>query len=743
MRNQEQNILTKDIVLVGGGHTHVLWVMKFAMNPLKNVQVTLISEDYRSFYSGMIPSFIAGVDQKDNLSIDLYQLCVASGVRFICAKVTCINPLSKTVKLEGDRPDVKGDILSINIGSVPRVPKEFSSLANVCAVKPIKSFVSYLDRWVLDHALQSTRKIAIVGGGLAGIELAFSLRCRLAELYRSNEIQKNQVDTICIYDHSKTWGKQFSFALKKTILKELSHKGISLLEHKSITLEEAKALDLVILAQSVSAPAWLDDCLLPRDQNGFISVDSHLQVEGLNGVFAVGDIATMRGLNLPRSGVTAVRQAEPLWWNIKNYIEGKRLRPYRGQKRQLKLVWTDKNRAIAEKWGMAFSGAFPYKLKNSIDRKFIKKFDLFNNKTLFERLGDFCRKKDRDTDASYKEIRCLGCGSKSGDEVLKQMLGLQDQKSCSYEDAAIIWERKVSEKSTQVLVQSIDHMPALLTDSWVFGRILVNHCFNDIYAMGAQPQNGLANVVLPYALNSVAARIGKQLLAGIQYQMNRVLDVSLIGGHTSEGALLAASIVANGIVEKSAMLKKSGLKVGDALILTKPIGTGLIFAASMEGKAKCEWIAEATSGMLQSHVSVLSLMQKHQVHAATDVSGFGLLGHLWEMCSASQLSVDLQINAVPLYEGVAACLEQGVESSLYQENSRYQAYVSGIEGTRIDAGSLLPALSDPQTSGPLLFSIAPENSEAMLADLRQKGFGHAAVIGEVTELGNDAVRLCF
>jgi len=209
----------------------------------------------------------------------------------------------------------------------------------------------------------------------------------------------------------------------------------------------------------------------------------------------------------------------------------------------------------------------------------------------------------------------------------------------------------------------------------------------------------------------------------------READCALVGGHTSEGAELALGFAVNGLVARESALHKAGLRPGDALVLTKPIGTGTLLAADMRGKAKARWVFGAIAHMCRSNPEASAVLARQGARAATDVTGFGLLGHLVEMVRASDVDVGLALDRIPVLDGARETIAQGVFSSLQPQNVRLRRAIRDLEA--VAAHPDYPLLFDPQTAGGLLAAVPAARAESCVAELRRAGYPHAAVIGFV------------
>jgi selenide,water dikinase len=332
-------------------------------------------------------------------------------------------------------------------------------------------------------------------------------------------------------------------------------------------------------------------------------------------------------------------------------------------------------------------------------------------------------------------MRCGGCGAKVGSKILQRILQrLPDTshpdvllKPNQADDAALL-----QVPAGHILVQSVDYFRAFLDDPYTFGAIAANHALGDLYAMGATPQSALAIATVPYARETVVEQTLYELMAGAT-DVIQASGAALAGGHTSEGAELAFGLTVNGTVLKQQHLQKGGLQPGDKLILNKPLGTGTLLAADMRGQAKGRWIEQAIQHMLHSNQKAAQIMQHHQAHACTDITGFGLLGHLNEMVQASQHSVQLQLAALPIMDGVIETLAAGIVSSLQPANLRLRHVISNLTD-EIANKALYPILFDPQTAGGLLAAIPATQADACLHTLHQQGYPNTCIVGQVTSL---------
>ena len=326
-------------------------------------------------------------------------------------------------------------------------------------------------------------------------------------------------------------------------------------------------------------------------------------------------------------------------------------------------------------------------------------------------------------------MRCLGCGGKIGSKMLSSILDELDVPKHpdviigldQPDDAAI-----VRTQNNQVTVTT-DFFASPLDDPYLSGRIAVLNSVSDCFVMGAQPTGALAMVQLPLGHPRAQRQVMRELMAGAVEELNRAGAV-IVGGHSIEGPRLIAGFTVLGN-QLSDPKTKGMLKPGDQLILTKPIGSGVLLAALMQGKLPAKDFQPMIESMLKSNQVALKLIEKFGILAMTDVTGFGLAGHAAEMLKASQCSATIRMNDVPRLQGCQELIEAGIESTLAPEN-RFAAEKVKLNVTE---SSRYASLYDPQTCGGLLLGISSEAVTEALDFLTSQGFENSAVIGEVTQ----------
>ncbi len=721
---------TQDLLLVGGGHSHALALRMLGMRPIPGVRVTVVSDVSHAPYSGMLPGHVAGFYTWEEMHIDLRRLCAFAGAAFVLGRVEGLDVEGRAVHVAG-RPPMRANVISLNVGGAPDLSRVPGAAAFAIPAKPVPVLLAGWER-IQAAATEGGNgcRIVIVGGGAGGVELALNMGHVLGR--RAAITLLHQGDRLLAGHNGRV----------RTILSNLlAERGVTVRTNTHVAEVMAEGVrtaagdfvegNFVIWVTQVAAPSWIAKSGLATAENGFARVTSTLQAIGHPWIFAVGDVATIEGQERPKSGVFAVRMALPLVTNLRSWFSGWLFQNYQPQRQFLSLVGTGDGQAVASRRFLAGRSRSFWKLKDWIDRRFMEKFEDLPAMDLPP--TDLLKEKGVEETG---RMRCLGCAAKvAGTTLTGVMARLREEHGAAWaasllvgldapDDAAVF-----SVPSGRVLVQTVDYMPALVSDPYLFGRIATIHSLSDLFAMGAEPHSALAAALVPFGSEEVTAETLYQLLSGVLRELGAAGAV-LAGGHSAEGSVLGLALTCNGLADPQRLLRKSGLQTGQALLLTKPLGTGVLFAAHMRLKAKSLWIDAAIESMLLSNRAAAAILLEHGATGCTDVTGFGLAGHLLEMLRAAGLGAEIDVDAIPALPGALECLRGGVASSLAPANRSAAAEISGS----IDHRNF-ELLFDPQTSGGLLAGVPEERVEGCLEALRGAGYGGAGRVGRVTGRG--------
>ncbi|MEO0413954.1 MAG: selenide, water dikinase SelD, partial [Verrucomicrobiota bacterium] len=640
-----------------------------------------------------------------------------------------------------DRPPVKFDVLSINTGSTPFVDAVPGAREHSIPVKPIDNF---LEKWQAIQEAQRTADKAMrfvtVGAGAGGVELTMGVQHALRESGCTNTYTVvTQTDTI-LPTHSRGVQRKYEKTLADRGIAVKTQCPVERVEPNQLILKNGETIefDALFWVTNAAPPKWPGNAGLATDAQGFIAVNDRLQSESHPYVFAAGDIASCAKFPRPKSGVFAVRQGPPLTENIRRLCAEQPLKAFRPQGKFLSLISTGDQNAVASYGALSLQGPAIWKWKDQIDRKWMQKYQ-----DLPEMEPDQPEKKEKLTVPELLKapvMHCGGCGSKVGSSTLSRvikrlqpitrddvLIGLDDP-----DDAAV-----TVTPAGYVGVHTIDFFRSFIHDPYVFGQIAANHALSDIFAMGAEAQSALAMATVPFGDEENVEEQLFQVMAGALKMLNEC-NCALAGGHTTMDTQLAFGLCVHGIAEEAKLMKKGGMKAGEKLILTKAVGTGTLFAADMRNQAKGVWAENAIDSMLLSNYRAGQILHAHGATACTDVTGFGLLGHLIEMLKASGAKAKVILADVPILDGALDCMRAGIYSSLQPDNLRLRRGVTP-KGT-IAEHETYPILFDPQTSGGLLASVPADRVDPALTELKIL-YPATTVIGEIVDSGEADIHV--
>ncbi|KAJ9509339.1 hypothetical protein QJQ45_001789 [Haematococcus lacustris] len=522
--------IVKDLVLLGGGHSHVEVVRNFGMKPMPGVRITLVTRDVVTPYSGMLPGYVSGFYSKEDCHIDLARLTAWAGVRMVCEEACGLDVQNRRLQFK-ERPALAYDALSINIGITPGLNQVPGAAEHCTPVKPIDGFVRRLDK-LLQRAQAAgptaPLRVVVVGGGAGGVEIALAVQYRLDQLRQSAGADCTAI-TVTLVCRGRVLASHTSYA-RASLLAILAQRGVVVREFMRVSSVTEGRMQLqpdgpggsqgagqvscevefeeCLWCTQAAAPSWLKTSGLPTDAQGFLAVDPCLHSQGGPlGVFAAGDVASCAAHPRPKAGVFAVRQGPPLTANLRRFLLNQPLQPFVPQTTFLSLITTGDRYCVGTKGWMGLQGRWMWWWKDSIDRAFMRKY------------GDDLPVMAMSPTGASVLSRALARlpAAVTGSHVVA---GLE-----SPDDAALLRPPPHG----KLLVQTLDFFKVVWDDPYVFGKvggaslfpppgffllmqtlIAATHALGDVWAMGGQPRSALALAVVPLMAES---KVEEELVA--------------------------------------------------------------------------------------------------------------------------------------------------------------------------------------------------------------------------------------
>ena len=371
----------KKLVLIGGGHAHVEVLRQFGLQRTPDAEITLVSPDRHTPYSGMLPGLVAGHYRFEQCHIDLQPLAAYASARLVLVEARTLDAARRTVALSnGDT--LPYDLLSINTGSTPIVNGIPGAAEHAIMVKPVAAFLTQWAALIERVRAGEARRIAVVGGGAAGVEMLLAM-----QHFFAHQTPRREVDFCLITDAPQVLAQHSRF-VRAMLKRNLARKQVRVHGGLRVTRVAAKTLitsdaqnrkqpiaaDAIVWITGAAPPTWLADSGLALGDKKFINENKYLQSSSHGEIFAAGDCATVAGAVYPKSGVYAVRQGPVLASNLRAALNGEALQTYTPQPRALALISTGERHAIAS-WGpLAFHGNWVWRWKDSIDRGFMERY---------------------------------------------------------------------------------------------------------------------------------------------------------------------------------------------------------------------------------------------------------------------------------------------------------------------------------------------------------------------------------
>ena len=733
------------VVLVGGGHAHVQVLRRWAMDPPPDVRLVVVLDRPVAVYSGMVPGFVAGDYRLSELEIDVVPLARRAGASVILAAAKDLDPMKRELALAG-RPAIRFDLASLDVGSTVRELDLPGVAEHALATRPIGRFVREVDAGIAAlAALGRAARVLVVGGGAAGCEIAFALEARLRGIGLAARVAIATSEPELLAGSSPRVRRRIA---REARLRGLTHHPSTRIDRVErgaalTTRGERLAADLIVWATGaapIDFPRRDGSTPLARDREGFLSIRDTLQTVDFAHVFAVGDCARLIDHPwVPRAGVYAVRQGPILDFNLRAALAGETLRRYRPQRDFLALLNLGDGRALGAKWGVAAAGRSVFRLKDRIDRGFVARFQVLEADSAkgVDPAWVSKRRSGRIAEEMAEPMPCGGCAAKLPAATLEAALvRLAPSRA---DDSVVIGVAERDDVAVtrtpegRLELHNIDAIRAFCDDPWLVARVAASNATSDLFAKGGRPRHAQALIGIPDGDAEHAGEMLHQVLCGLRETLDG-LSVTLLGGHTMSSEVLSVGLAVTGEgPEAGELLRQRGARPGDELWLTRPLGTGVVLAADMRGLARGEWVEAAHASMLRSHAVASDLMREAGATAATDVTGFGLAGHLSNLLRPDGLTARLERDAIPLLPGARELFLRGLRSTAHAPNRA--AFLASVRGaSEFDEAWLF----DPQTSGGLLFS-APAAAGPRLAEaFARSGEPAVARIGRI--VAGDSTR---
>lgn len=720
------------LVLAGGGHSHIEVLRQLALGHLTTLEVTLVTREALMPYSGMLPGFIAGHYRYDECHLDLRGLAQMARARFCLVEVDGVDLEDKLAHC-GDRPPIPFDLLSLNTGARPVMDDVPGAHEFAWPVKPVDAFIRRWQALVANLRLNPRAHRFVTVGGVGGVELTLSMQYALREIVPNSEFTIVSASPELVSTHNA--------GVRRRLEGVLATRGIKV--HRSETAAEVASgevrcasglripFDILVWATQVSAAPWLRTSGLAVDGNGFVCVNNALQSTSHDFVFAAGDVASFVDGPLPKSGVYAVREAPVLARNLLRYAAGAPLLPYRPQKHHLALISTGDRNAIASRGGWSAGGAWVWRWKSRIDRRWMNGYKYIVPSFSKAAAGLVTGRLSLDealpvnSASNEPELPAVGAGAALNENIVK---GALDRLGLPWG-----WngEERINVPEGKQIVNTAGFFPSLIEDEFLAGRIAAIHCLSNIYARNATPFSVTALATIPSGDSRFMEDTLRDLLAGAQSVL-RTENIMLTGVHALQGEDMLFGLSVNGLLDRTQAAPAA--QPGDMLLLTKPLGTAAIFAADLNGIAQNDWLNDALSVATQSNAAAARILFDHGATLCTTIAKGGLYGCLDRVLTPTGHAARLELGEIPVLAGGFHSHVSELVLSDYTKTSVTVAQSAAFP---------MRLLYDAETSGGFAAAVPQAHADACLGMLHASGYAHAARIGSICEREQDSGTVSF
>ncbi len=742
--------IVRDLVMVGGGHSHAIALQLWGTHPIPGVRVTLLTDTSHTPYSGMLPGYVAGFYTYDECHIDLRQLANFAGAQMVRDRAVGLD-LQKNRVLCAQHPPIRFDVLSLDTGSTPQQSIVPGAAEYAIPVKPVTQFLQIWQQII--ESMQSASgfaetlpyplRLAIVGGSVGGVELALSMDACLRSLKQPAEVHLFQRGKKLLPQQNRGTRHRLHRLLQRRKIQLHVSSTVSQITKQGRSYElqcqsgESLQCDRVFWVTNASPPHWIAEAGLDTDREGFVLVRNTLQSVSHPQVFAAGEIATMQQHPRPKADVFAVRQGKPLFQNLQRSLLEKPLKPFTPQNKYLILIGTGQEQAIAARGGWALGPAsWLWWWKDRIDRQFVARFQNLSAK----RVPLSKQPRQPSPKSNLSESYDCSYGISLDSFSMQRILSRINKEAAIWKlpsDSKNLVKPSASRNqcifqvpSKSRMVEILDYLYSSLSDSFEFGEIVANHCLSQLWATAATPQHAMAIATVPHGTDATVEETLYQLLTGA---IKGLHPIPLLGIQASKGNQVALGLAIHGTIREDRNFQQDKMRPGQTLILTKALGVGTLLAANRRLQAKGRWIDAASDSMLLSNQEAARCLQQYGATACVHVAEHGLAGHLWEMMQASQVGVELIVGSLPHLEGAIATLEAGIVSSRHQENLKVASHIRNAVPFLAEPQeeSQYNLLFDPQMSGGLLASVPSDRADTCLQALHDLGYTESTMIAQV------------
>lgn len=722
-----------EVVLIGNGHCHLEVIRDYKKLSPKPYRLTLVSEFSDGIYKGMLPRLIAGDVSPQMAFLDIGHLCCEAGVRYIKQKVTKISLDEKRIYTTQPHQQISYDVLSLDVGAVPQSYQDrIPGLAHkTISIKPLRSFLDKLIRLemvIKTRFQEETFNLVVEGGDYRSIEIVNALGERVKRSRRLSErvalhfiSSKNLAPPLS----PKEWRK-VTANFKRLNISFHGSSPISDYQNSFLVLADDSKVPChcLIQASNQQGNELLQETGLALDHRGLVRINPNLESSSHLGIYAVASTAAWsHPYILSQSTSYSLAMSRILAKNLGRRFSG------------LQQVQCNKSHKIGQYMYLGRDQALYHKGKGFITNGFMKDRKLRLDMKWYDRY--FARAETLRT-STYMESGnlsiqpCRGSADSLPYDVqhplaldLYGLSGSQSKKKFLSQTSV----RRIPLDGGTYLMQSMGALSSFTKDLFSFAKVAVADRANYLYALGQAPQSARVIVTVPYGPKRAMNRDANDMLAGMAEGFG-FYKIQLDSFYCHAGPLANIGIELEAVFfNETADIQDQFLEEGDALILTKPLGTGVMFSGYERIKVSSRHLWQTMAHMTLSHESLLSLSCKYPLRTMCAVSSYGLAGAIASCVASDSYVAAINLKKLPLYGGMLNALSEGIRSSIHSQNRI--PYTKTLQLLSNHDRAIAEFLFDPQTAGPILIGVPAEHAESLCKELRHHRLRQASVIGQI------------